>query len=145
MTASLSRLIVAMLVAGIVSVANAAPTEAQDSQPAKASGTRTGGGYDGLWSVLIVTEKGTCDRGYRYPVRITRGRVGHANPELSSFEIKGQVGAGGAVKVTVSRGSQSAHGSGRLGAGRGTGRWKTGSGECSGYWTAEKRTSPPID
>ena len=23
--------------------------------------------YDGLWSVSIVTEKGDCDRGYRYP------------------------------------------------------------------------------
>jgi hypothetical protein len=27
--------------------------------------------YDGLWSVSIVTEKGDCDRGYRYPVRIS--------------------------------------------------------------------------
>ncbi|HEV3371537.1 MAG TPA: hypothetical protein VG145_03250, partial [Xanthobacteraceae bacterium] len=26
--------------------------------------------YDGLWSVVIVTEKGSCDRAYRYPVRI---------------------------------------------------------------------------
>jgi hypothetical protein len=26
--------------------------------------------YDGLWSVLIVTEKG-----YRYPIRITRGTL----------------------------------------------------------------------
>src|SRR5674476_1120877 len=25
---------------------------------------------DGNWSVLIVTEKGTCDRGYRYNVRV---------------------------------------------------------------------------
>jgi len=31
--------------------------------------------YDGLWSVLIVTEKGDCDRGYRYPIRITLGTL----------------------------------------------------------------------
>ena len=32
--------------------------------------------YDGLWSVSIVTEKGDCDRGYRYPVRINHGDAG---------------------------------------------------------------------
>src|SRR3954467_14369750 len=26
--------------------------------------------FDGSWSVLIVTEKGKCDRAYRYPVKI---------------------------------------------------------------------------
>ena len=26
--------------------------------------------FDGQWSVLIVTQKGTCDRAYRYPVKI---------------------------------------------------------------------------
>ena len=31
--------------------------------------------YDGLWSVVIVTEKGTCDRAYRYPVRIANGAL----------------------------------------------------------------------
>ena len=35
-------------------------------------------GYDGLWSVSIVTEKGDCDRGYRYPVRISNGTLVNA-------------------------------------------------------------------
>jgi hypothetical protein len=96
-------------------------------------------GYDGLWSVLIITEKGTCDRGYRYPVRIKRGRVGHANPEGSSFNIRGNVGDGGVVRVTISRGDQSASGSGRLSSSGGGGRWKTSTGQCSGVWTAERR------
>src|SRR5690242_14876931 len=26
--------------------------------------------FDGTWSVLIVTQKGSCDRAYRYPVKI---------------------------------------------------------------------------
>lgn len=97
-------------------------------------------GYDGLWSVLIITEKGTCDRGYRYPVRIARGRVGHADPN-SSFNIRGAVAAGGGIRVTVSRGDQSANGSGRLTASGGGGRWRTASGQCSGVWTAERRGS----
>ena len=31
--------------------------------------------YDGLWSVLVVTEKGDCDPGYRYPIRIENGKL----------------------------------------------------------------------
>src|SRR5438270_214477 len=31
--------------------------------------------YDGLWSVVIITEKGTCDRAYRYPIRIAHGTL----------------------------------------------------------------------
>jgi hypothetical protein len=92
---------------------------------------------DGLWSVLIITEKGTCDRGYRYPVKIARGVIGHADTN-SSFDIRGRV-SGGRINVSVSRGSQSARGSGRIGATTGTGTWRTISGECSGTWTAEKR------
>jgi len=103
------------------------------SAPAKAQS-----GYDGVWSVLIITEKGTCDRGYRYPVRIAKGRVGHVDPN-SSFNINGRVQPGGGVSVRISRGNQSASGSGRMGGSSGSGRWKTASGECSGVWTAEKR------
>jgi len=94
--------------------------------------------FDGNWSVLIVTEKGTCDRAYRYPVRISHGSVGYAGE--ASFNVSGQVGPGGAVTVTVSRGSQSASGSGRLSLTDGSGRWRTASGECSGTWSAERRS-----
>ena len=34
--------------------------------------------YDGLWSVVIMTQRGTCDRAYRYPVRIARGTLVNA-------------------------------------------------------------------
>src|SRR5580765_6031933 len=93
---------------------------------------------DGTWSVLIVTEKGTCDRAYRYPVRISNGSVGYAGE--ASFNVSGNVGANGAVTVTVSKGNQSARGSGQLSAAGGSGHWVAGSGECSGSWTAERRS-----
>src|SRR4051795_976388 len=93
---------------------------------------------DGTWSVLIVTEQGKCDRAYRYPVRISNGAVGYAGE--ASFNVSGSVGANGAVAVTVSRGNQSARGSGQLSASDGSGRWVAGSGECSGSWTAERRS-----
>ena len=31
--------------------------------------------YDGKWSVLIVTDAGTCDRAYRYALDIANGRI----------------------------------------------------------------------
>src|SRR5262249_28987901 len=37
--------------------------------------------YDGLWSVVIVTETGTCDRAYRYPIRISNGTLINAGDE----------------------------------------------------------------
>ena len=95
-------------------------------------------GYDGVWSVLVITDKGDCDRAYRYPVRISRGKVGHTDPS-SSFNIGGRVAANGAVNVFVSRGNKRADGVGRLTAAGGGGKWKSSSGECSGRWTAERR------
>ena len=95
--------------------------------------------YDGQWSVLIVTQKGTCDRAYRYPVKIDNGSVGYAGE--SSFNVSGKVGANGAVTVVVSRGSTSAKGTGRMSATDGSGIWTAGSGDCSGTWTAERRSS----
>ena len=94
--------------------------------------------FDGTWSVLIVTQKGTCDRAYRYPVKIDKGSVGYAGD--SSFTVSGKVGENGAVTVRVARGSQSANGQGRLSATDGSGMWTAGSGDCSGTWTAERRS-----
>jgi hypothetical protein len=112
-----------------------------DASAAKAAKkpSQASGGFDGLWSVLIITEKGTCDRGYRYAVRIKGGRVGHADPSGSSFRIGGSVAGSGAIRVSVARGSQSASGSGRLSRNGGSGRWTSAKGECSGIWQAERR------
>jgi hypothetical protein len=93
--------------------------------------------YDGLWSVSIVTEKGDCDPGYRYPVRISNGAL--ANAGDSVFTITGRVGGTGTITVTVSGGGKHATGSGRLAGNLGMGSWTGGS--CSGSWTAERRGS----
>ena len=92
-------------------------------------------GYDGLWSVSIVTERGDCDPGYRYPIRISKGRL--ANAGDTTFTITGQVGQTGAITVTVSAAGKSATGSGRLAGDMGGGSWTGGS--CSGSWTAGRR------
>jgi hypothetical protein len=95
--------------------------------------------YNGQWSVLIVTEKGTCDRAYRYPVKIENGSVGYAGS--ASFNVSGSVGDNGALVVTVSKGDKSAKGTGHISATDGAGTWTAASGECSGTWTAERRAS----
>jgi len=94
--------------------------------------------FNGTWSVLIVTDKGPCDRAYRYPVRVANGRVSYAGQ--ADFDVAGQVRPNGAVRVTVGRGGQRASGTGRLFGQSGSGTWR-GQGEsvCSGSWTAEKR------
>ena len=91
--------------------------------------------FDGVWSVVIVTEKGTCDRAYRYPIRISKGAV--VNEGSSPATISGKVASNGAVTVTVSAGSKSAIGSGRLSGAIGTGSWRGG--DCAGSWEAERR------
>jgi hypothetical protein len=94
-------------------------------------------GYDGLWSVSIVTEKGACDRGYRYPIRISKGVL--ANAGDVAVNIAGKVMPTGAVTVMVSAAGKNANGTGRLSGNLGEGSWSGG--DCSGTWTAERRPS----
>jgi hypothetical protein len=97
-------------------------------------------GYDGNWSVLIVTNSGPCDRGYRYGLAIRGGRVFYEGS--LAVNVDGQVAPNGLVRVRVSAGSQGATGVGRLSsAGYGDGVWRGigSSGSCSGTWTAERR------
>ena len=91
--------------------------------------------YDGTWSVPVVTQKGTCDPAYRYPIRISNGAL--INAGGNPFTITGRIAQTGALTVTISAGGKSATGSGRLSGDMGVGSW-TG-GECSGSWTAERR------
>jgi len=95
--------------------------------------------FNGIWSVLIMTDRGACDRAYRYPVRIANGRVSYAGQ--ADFNVNGRVARNGAVSVSVNRGEQRASGSGRLNGGWGAGTWRGAGGQsaCSGSWTAEKR------
>jgi len=96
--------------------------------------------FNGTWSVLVVTEKGDCDRAYRYSIVIENGRARYGGQE--AFNVDGQVQASGAVKGSISRGQDRADVTGRLAAeGTGTGTWTTsGSRNCGGRWEAERRS-----
>src|SRR3954465_2101686 len=78
--------------------------------------------FDGLWSVQIVSQAGSCGQGYvTYPVRIVRGVVQNAGSMAGS--VVGRVDRRGVIRVSVSSGAQQAQGSGRLSGYRGSGRW----------------------
>ena len=91
--------------------------------------------FDGKWSVVIVTEKGDCDRAYRYPIDIRGQNL--LNAGNASFDISGKVQDNGAVAVKIAYGQKSASGSGRLSGTTGEGSWSGGG--CGGTWTAERR------
>jgi hypothetical protein len=94
--------------------------------------------YDGRWSVLIVTQQGSCDRAYRYGVQIVDGQVVY---DGSLVNMSGSVNRRGQVRVNVSSGGAYAVGSGRMSRSIGRGQWRGQSGGtmCSGYWEAERR------
>ena len=96
-------------------------------------------GYDGRWSVLVITRSGTCDAAYRYGVTVENGAVRYAGE--SGVDLQGSVDERGRVRVTIGRGDQSAEGTGRLTAGGGSGTWsgRSPSSRCSGVWEAERR------
>jgi hypothetical protein len=93
--------------------------------------------YDGAWSVTIMTQAGNCPSSLRYSVRVAKGRV---YGDDQSYDVNGSVAPNGATRVTVSEKGQSASGIGRLSGNAGAGRWRTSTGECSGQWTAARRT-----
>jgi hypothetical protein len=95
-------------------------------------------GYDGVWSVVILTKTGICGTSYRYPIRITNGTVGNAGN--TGVNISGKVGKNGALTVNVSSGDKTATGTGRLSGKTGTGSWTGGNGACAGVWQAERRS-----
>jgi hypothetical protein len=103
------------------------------------SAARAQAGFDGLWSILIVTEAGECDRAYRYGVQIDHGRIVYDG--TAGVELTGTVDRSGRVSATVQRGEQGAVGTGRLSGdhGRGTWRGRSSTSQCSGYWEAERR------
>jgi hypothetical protein len=96
-------------------------------------------GFDGQWSVLIVTEQGVCDRAYRYGVTIRGGNVFYDGGVVN---FSGRVASNGAVRVRVTASGAAANGSGRLSRNAGRGSWsgQSGGNRCSGYWTAERRS-----
>src|SRR5258708_38915918 len=48
---------------------------------------RRGGGYDGIWNVLIITQAGRCDPAYSYPFQVSGGRISSAGAAAGSRRL----------------------------------------------------------
>ena len=96
-------------------------------------------GYDGDWTVQVITERGTCDRIYSYDVSVSNGKIHY--PSYTSVSLYGTVSPQGAVMVTIRHLDDIANGSGHLMASSGNGGWRgVGKiGACSGHWRAHRR------
>jgi hypothetical protein len=98
------------------------------------------GVYDGNWSVVVITENGTCDRAYRYSVHVENGEVRY-NGDARGINLAGTVSPNGQVAVSIRLRDRGADGNGHLAENTGAGRWH-GSGAnnaCAGVWEAERR------
>jgi hypothetical protein len=94
--------------------------------------------FDGAWSVLVITDRGGCERTRRFPVIVENGRPRYAG--LEALTVAGQVGANGGVRGTIAQGPDRAYVTGRLGGPFGQGTWTASGGQtCAGRWNAEKR------
>jgi hypothetical protein len=118
-----------VLLSTLVLLAASAPGSARSTQAS----------FDGRWSVVIITDAGTCDRSYRYGLVVSRGRISYDGD--SGVMISGGVDRGGRVSVSLRYGQSAAQGSGRLSRSGGEGRWQGASSgaRCSGRWLAERR------
>jgi hypothetical protein len=97
--------------------------------------------FDGNWSVVVVTERGTCDRAYRYSVHVENGQIRY-NGDAKGINLAGEVSPSGHVSVSIRLRDRSAEGTGRINETVGAGNWR-GNGAnnttCSGTWEAERR------
>ncbi len=110
--------------AALISTGGAAPAQRQ---------------FNGTWSVEVITEKGDCDRAYRYAVVIENGNIRYGGSE--GFDVSGSVNARGTIRGSIARGAARADVAGWLSGRTGAGTWTTsGRRSCSGRWNAERRS-----
>ncbi len=92
-------------------------------------------GYNGTWSVHLVTDTGPCNSEYAYTVAILNGQV---RPLSGDASISGRIAQNGTVGLTIQNSSASGTASGRLRANSGSGSWTLPS-LCTGRWTARRQ------
>jgi len=98
-------------------------------------------GFDGDWTVNVITVRGGCDRNTTYDVHVANGRIEYRT--YNAISMYGTVSPQGAVNVSIRRFDDGAQGTGHLDgqSGHGHGGWSGAgkSGSCSGRWEAHRR------
>ena len=94
--------------------------------------------FDGRWSVLIVTDAGTCDRAYRYALNISNGRVSYDDPSFQRIRPCRRPRPCQRQRRRR-RPARERHGELSGDSGRGLWRGNSSTSACSGHWEAERR------
>jgi hypothetical protein len=95
-------------------------------------------GFDGPWSVVIVTKKGECDAAYRNTLTIEGGNISYAGGPVAEAGVVGSISKAGQVKIAFKNDQGSLNATGRMAGSTGSGVWNASNG-CAGTWKAEKR------
>jgi hypothetical protein len=96
--------------------------------------------HDGSWAIQIVTERGDCDRFYRYYVDVEGQAVRLRSPFGATSEAaSGLVRPDGRVNATLGQSDDPVVVRGRLAGSAGEGIWSAPSRQCTGHWSAQKR------
>ena len=128
---SLTRFLISASLAGLMA---AAPCSA-DAAMRK---VRVPNQYDGAWTIVATTAEGPCSASTSYQVHI---RASDASIPGDEIDIDGGVSGSGAVRATITKGSNKVPITGSLDPkGSGTGTWHTSGGlvACSGRWSAKR-------
>ncbi|GGH18974.1 hypothetical protein GCM10007036_21510 [Alsobacter metallidurans] len=68
--------------------------------------------FDGNWSVLLSTDKGACDKAYRFPVTVVDGKLTYAGQ--SGATAQGGITGSGKVSATFTQGPDTLSATGSL-------------------------------
>jgi hypothetical protein len=94
--------------------------------------------FTGSWNVEVLSESGTCNSTYRFPVVVQGGLVRYGGAD--GFGVA-TVTAKGTVRGSLQRGPVQANLVGRLTGRSGSGTWaSSGNLTCSGRWRAQRST-----
>ena len=88
--------------------------------------------YDGLWTVTIVTNSGSCEPSASSTLTVTDGKI-----SAPGADVTGSVGHEGLVKVSIN----GAYANGQITGNTGSGKWNGASAgiPCSGRWHAARQ------
>jgi hypothetical protein len=94
--------------------------------------------HDGVYSVEIVTLRGSCDRVYRWTISVAAGRV--TSPADGLMLASGQIDQRGVVALAFRRDEQVANAAGKVSGGTGSGTWTSPTLQCAGSWRAARQS-----
>ena len=72
---------------------------------AASNGSHAASGFDGSWSVSVLTQTGRCESSGYYAVRVENGRIRYDGGDAS---LSGQVDERGNIRVNIRQGGHGA-------------------------------------